>query len=232
MKVLIIEDDTSTAEMIRAGLHSKSHTSDISNDGADGSFMARSYEYDAIILDYSLPKKDGLRVCSDIRTAGKMVPIIFLSLTDDTDIKVRALDHGADDYMTKPFSLNELQARLTAVTRRPTVIQQSVLTVDNLTLDPTRHAVARGGAPIHLTRKEFNLLEYLMRTPGSIVSRALIIEHVWTADSDPFSNTVEAHIRNIRKKINIKRAPNLIGNVPGRGYVIDTPSNLRKILPR
>ena len=230
MKILIVEDDTDTRELIRDALTSHSHTSDISADGADGSFLARTYEYDAIILDYSLPKKDGLTVCKEIRAAHKTTPIIFLSSTDDVDIKVKALEAGADDYMVKPFSLNELHARLKAITRRPKEIQKNILCVEDLTLDTETHLVIRGTTPIHLTRKEFNLLEYLMRTPGIIVSRALIIEHVWTADSDPFSNTVEAHIRNIRKKINTGSAPDLIGNIPGRGYIIDSPERLKRIV--
>ena len=229
MKVLVVEDDIATGELIRDGLSSRSHTADISNDGADGSFMARSYDYDAIVLDYSLPKKDGLTVCKDIRTSGKSVPIIFLSSTDATDMKVKALEHGADDYMTKPFSLNELDARLKAITRRPQNIQKNILAVDTVMLDQVGHMVTRDGNPIHLTRKEFNLLEYLMRSQGNIISRTLIIEHVWTADSDPFSNTVESHIRNIRRKLNAGNKPNVIGNILGRGYVIDTPSNLRKM---
>jgi DNA-binding response OmpR family regulator len=229
MKVLVVEDDKATAELIRSGLDSYSHTADISTDGADGSFMVRTYDYDAIVLDYSLPKKDGFIVCKDIRTSGKSVPIIFLSSTDDTDTKVKALEYGADDYMTKPFSLNELQARLTAITRRPQHIKQAVFTIDSVVLDQSKQTVTRDEELIRLTRKEFNLLEYLMRSQGTIISRTLIIEHVWTADSDPFSNTVETHIRNIRKKLNVGNKANIIGNVLGRGYIADTPLNLKKI---
>ena len=220
MKILIIEDDKDIAELLRSGLTSEMHTADIAPDGADGSFLARSYEYDVIILDYSLPKKDGLVVCKEIRTAGKMTPIIFLSINDDTDLKIAALNLGADDYLAKPFSFTELYARICAITRRTPTTRRSLLKLGDIILDTNKHLVKRAGKEVRLTRKEFNILEYLLHNQGSIVSRTLIMEHVWTADSDPFSNTVEAHIRNLRKKINIKNRPDLITNIPGRGYMI------------
>ena len=229
MKVLIIEDDKATAEMIRAGLSSCSYIADVSFDGVDGSFMARSYEYDAIVLDHSLPKKNGLIVCKDIRGAGKSTPIIFLSGLDAVETKIEALEHGADDYMTKPFSLSELDARLKAITRRPVHIQEHILKVHDLTLDTQTHVVMRDGKNIHMTRKEFGLLEYIMKHKGIVLSRSLIIEHVWSADNDPFSNTVEAHLRNLRKKINFGNKPDLIRNLPGRGYIIDSPEHLARL---
>ncbi len=229
MKILIVEDDKATAEMVRDGLSSHSYTTDVSFDGADGSFMARSYEYDAIVLDYSLPKKSGLIVCKDIRNAGKSTPIIFLSGLDATETKIEVLEHGADDYMTKPFSLDELRARLKALTRRPAQIQEHIIKVHDLTLNTQTNVVSRNGKTIHLTRKEFGLLEYFMRHKGIMLSRTSIIEHVWTADNDPFSNTVEAHIRNLRKKINFGNRLDLIRNLPGRGYIIDKPEHLARL---
>jgi DNA-binding response OmpR family regulator len=226
MKILIVEDDRNTAEMIKNSLTACSHTVDVSHDGADGSFLARSYDYDAIVLDYALPKKDGLAVCREVRAAGKATPIIFLSVTDDPEMKVAALKQGADDYVTKPFSLDELRARLDAVARRSPELKPSMLTVADLALDSDLNAVRRGKRQIHLTRKEFHMLQYLMQNTGTVLSRAQLMEHVWTADGNPFSNTVEAHIRNLRKKLNSGKAPNLIANVPGRGYVIDTPKRL------
>ncbi len=226
MKVLIIEDDRQVAEAVKLGLTAKSHVVDIANDGVDGSFLGRSYTYDAILLDYSLPKKDGLAVCREIRAAGRSTPILFLSVMGDVHTKIAAFEQGADDYITKPFSFSELSARLNAVARRPSELKPTLLTVDNLTLHVEKQTVARAETPIHLTRKEFNLLKYLMMHVGVIMSRSLIMEYVWTAESDPFSNTVEAHIRNIRKKLTTKKQPDLILNLPGRGYVIDTPTNL------
>lgn len=226
--MLIIEDDKNTAEIVKDGLIADYHTVEIALDGAEGSFLARSYEYDVIILDYSLPKKNGLTVCREIRESGKTTPILFLSMTDDNDTKIKAFESGADDYVTKPFSLTELYARIKAVTRRPQNISDPILKVHDLCMDTRKNIVTRNDKPIHLTRKEFSLLEYFMRNTGILLSRALIMEHVWTADSDPFSNTVEAHIRNVRKKINMDNYPNLIANVPGRGYIMDTPENISK----
>lgn len=228
MKILIIEDDAKTAEFLKDGLKADSHTVDIALDGKDGSFLGRSFEFDVIILDYSLPKKNGLEVCKEIREAGKTTPIIFLSMTDDPETKIEALDHGADDYMTKPFRLTELYARIRAVTRRPKEIQKSEIRIGDLSIETDKHIVMRGDKRINMTRKEFNLLEYMMRNRGIVLSRALLMEHVWTADSNPFSNTVEAHIRNLRKKISLGKKPNLIANIPGKGYVIDTPQNISK----
>lgn len=221
MKILVVEDDIDTAEMVREGLAADSHTVEVATDGADGSFLGRGYDYDAIILDYSLPKKNGLTVCGEIRSVGRKTPIIFLSATDDTETKIIALDKGADDYVTKPFSFSELYARVRAIARRPVEISRPMYSVDDLTLDCKRQTVTRGKKDIHLTRKEFGLLEYFMRHSGIVLSRALLMEHVWTADSDPFSNTIEAHIRNLRKKINANGKANLIFNIPGRGYVIE-----------
>ena len=151
------------------------------------------------------------------------MPIIFLSSTDDSELKVAALESGADDYMTKPFSITELLARIKAITRRPAAIKtRSYIKVGDMMIDTDKQICERAGKKINLTRKEFSLLEYMMRHPDMILSRANIMEKVWTADSDPFSNTVEAHIRNIRKKLNTNNEPNIIINVPGRGYMIET----------
>lgn len=230
MKVLIVDDDTDLAAVIKSSLTPFSCAVDISADGADGSFLARSYDYDAIVLDYALPKKDGLCVCREIRSAGKTTPIIFLSNSSDVDSKVQALRAGADDYVTKPFSLEELRARLEAVSRRVPEIRRETASVADLSVDFARAAATRGGTDIKLTRKEFMVVEMLIRRVGTIVSRAQIMEGVWTADGNPFSNTIEAHIRNIRKKLNAGGAPDLIGNVPGRGYIMDSPENLARII--
>ena len=229
MKILAIEDDPSVAEMLRIGLQSDTHAVDIIDNGTEGSFMARSYDYDMIILDHALPGKNGITVCKDIRGNGKDTPIIFLSVTGDTETKVLALNSGADDYMTKPFSMSELQSRVKAVKRRTPIVKSAELRVHDLVLDTMFHQAIRGDKRISLTKKEFSLLEYMIRNKGMVLSRALMMEHVWTAESDPFSNTVEAHIRNLRKKLNIGRKPNLIANIPGHGYLIDTPENLEKL---
>ena len=229
MKVLVVDDDSNTASLIQSSLAPFACAVDIADNGADGSFLARSYGYDAIILDYAMPKKDGLAVCREIRSAGKATPIVFLSNTSDTDLKVQAFKAGADDYVTKPFSIEELRARLDAVARRSPHIRSKIVTVADLSLDTERSAVSRGGKDIRLTRKEFLMLEYFMNNIGIVLSRPQIMEHVWSADDNPFSNTVEAHIRNLRKKLNSTGGPNLIANIPGRGYVLDTPENLARL---
>lgn len=221
MKILIVEDDKGIAEILREGLAAESHIVEVADNGADGSFLARTFDYDAIVLDYSLPKKNGLIVCKEVRDAGKHTPILFLSSTETTDTKVQAFESGADDYVTKPFSISEFNARVRAVTRRGEKVIDSTLTVRDLIMNTDACTVQRAGKEIHLTRKEYSLLEFFMRYPHKVLSRAVIMEHVWTADQDPFSNTVEAHIRNVRKKINTGHRPALIINVPGRGYVLD-----------
>jgi DNA-binding response OmpR family regulator len=221
MKILIVEDDPDMREFLKDGFGSESSNVDAADNGIDGSYMARTNDYDAIILDYSLPKKNGGIVCEEIRAAGKTTPIIFLSVIGDLRHKVDALEKGADDYVTKPFSFEELRARVRAVTRRPRKIEGSILRIADLVLDKERQTVLRGQTGIYLTRKEFNLLQYLMKNKGMVLSRGVIMEHVWNADSDPFSNTIESHILNLRRKINVGRKKDLIRNVPGRGYMID-----------
>ncbi|MEK7642096.1 MAG: response regulator transcription factor [Patescibacteria group bacterium] len=220
MKILIVEDDRDLGALIKESLVAKTHTVDVATDGGEGSFLGKSYEYDAIVLDHSLPKKSGLMICKEIRAAGRVAPILFLSVTDTIDTKVSALENGADDYMVKPFSLEELHARLRALNRRPTITRQAILSVDDLTLNLDTSIVMLGNREIRLTKKEFGVLEYLMRHRGTIVSRVLIMEHVWTADADIFSNAVESHIRNIRKKIRRPGKAELITNIPGRGYTM------------
>lgn len=226
MKILIVEDDSNLAQVVKNSLIAKEYTVDIASDGGEGSFLGKMYDYDAILLDYSLPKKDGLSVCKDIRASGRTTPIIFLSMTDAVDTKVAALNHGADDYMVKPFELEELHARLQALHRRPAIkAPEKILVAGDIVMNLDAHTVTRGETPIRLTRKEFDVLEYLIRHKGSVVSRVLIMEHVWTADSDIFSNTVETHMRNIRKKLNISGKPDLITNIIGRGYLMtDQPA--------
>lgn len=221
MKILIVEDDPEILEFLRDGFEAESSTVESADNGADGSYMARINEYDVIILDYSLPKKNGGIVCDEIRAAGKMTPIIFLSVMGEVHQKIDSLEKGADDYLTKPFSFEELRARVRVVVRRPRKIESSTLSVGDLVLDGEKQTVLRGQTGIYLTRKEFSLLHFLMKNPGMVLSRSLIMEHVWSTESDPFSNTIESHILNLRKKINVGRKKDLIRNVPGRGYTID-----------
>ncbi len=221
MRALIIEDEHGIASLLKSGLESEYFVADIANDGESGSYLARTNEYDIIILDNMLPKKSGPDVCSEIRNAGKMTPIIMLSVQSELGTKVDLLNRGADDYLTKPFSFEELIARIRALIRRPNVLVGSLLGVRGITLDPLRHVVEKNGSILYLTKKEFMLFELLLRRKGNVVSRATIIEHVWDMNMDPFSNTLESHILNLRKKIDDPDTTSIIQTISGIGYKID-----------
>lgn len=221
MRILVIDDEKEVRELLAQGLRSKCFAVDVATDGAEGSYLARTNEYDVVVLDNMMPKKSGEEVCKEIRATGNSVPIIMLSVLSDTKQKIELLNAGADDYMIKPFSLEELVARIRALLRRPTKVEGDVLTIDDLELDTTNQSVKRGDESIYLTRKEFMLLEYLLRNQGAVLSRGMIMEHVWDMDSDPFSNTIESHILSLRRKIHLKGSPKLIITVPGRGYKIE-----------
>ncbi len=221
MRILVIEDDEDIQNVLKVSLEAETFSVDCAPDGETGSYMARTNEYDLIILDFMMPKKDGKTVCKEIRDAGKTMPIIMLTVRSTTEAKVELLNAGADDYLTKPFSFQELKARINALLRRPQQLQANTLEVGDLSIDTLRHKVVRAEKEIYLTRKEFSLLEYLLRHQGIVVSRGMIMEHVWDAEGDPFSNTIEAHILNLRKKIDTPSKKKLIHTVPGRGYTIE-----------
>jgi DNA-binding response OmpR family regulator len=215
-----VEDDANLIEQLKKNLEAQTFAVDIARNGTDGSYLARVNDYDIIILDDFLPKKNGIEVCQDIRNANKTTPIIIVSETTDIKEKIALLHEGADDHIVKPFSFDELLARIRAILRRPAIKHKPILDIDVVKLDCHNQQVTRGEKQVYLTRKEFALLEYLMRNKGSVVSRGMIMEHVWNDQTDPFSNTIESHILNLRKKIDSKRR-RLIHNVPGRGYKID-----------
>ena len=219
MKLLIIEDDSSIRNVLRMSLENSCFIVDTAEDGDQGSYMARTNNYDLIILDNVLPKKLGKMVCKEIRESGKNTPIIMLSMKSDILEKVSVLDSGADDYMTKPFSYEELLARIRALTRRPKNIAEKIFKVKDIELNSDKYIVIKSGIEIELTKKEFGLLEYLMTNKEKVVSRGQIMENVWDINADPFSNTIESHIVNIRKKIGDVNK-RIIKNIPGRGYKI------------
>lgn len=221
MRALVIDDEGAVRDLLAQNLKAHCFAVDVAKDGNEGSYLARTNEYDIIILDNMMPEKDGEAVCTEIRSTGRTVPIIVLSVLSDTSRKVDLLNAGADDYMTKPFSFEELMARIRALQRRPVRIEGDILTIDDLELDVKNQSVKREGEGIYLTRKEFMLLEYLLRNQGTVLSRSMIMEHVWDMDSDPFSNTIESHILSLRKKLQANGRPKLIYTVPGRGYKID-----------
>lgn len=222
MKILLVEDDNEISKFIKDNLTEDIFTVEVAKNGSDGSFLARTNYYDVIVMDHSLPTRDGITVCEEIRMSGILTPIIFLTIHNDVRKKVLALEKGADDYMTKPFAIEELRARIMALSRRPQKIEETILEADDLILDTRRRTVYRGDTQIYLTRKTYNLLEYLMKNKGTVLSRGIIMEYVWNSESDPFSNTVEAHILSLRKKINIEGKRDILKNIPGRGYIIES----------
>lgn len=222
MRLLIIEDEPTIQSFLKQSFEAEMFAVDTSSDGAQGAALAIENNYDIIVLDNILPRKTGLQICKEIRENGKATPILVLSVKADTDMKVLLLNAGADDYLIKPFSFNELLARIRALLRRPKNVDKEVLSVDDLVLDTKAHKMTRGGKEIYLTRKEFMLLEYLMHNRGTVLSRSMIMEHVWDMNADPFSNTIEAHINILRKKIDTRGKKKLIHTIPSIGYVLDT----------
>ncbi len=221
MRILVVEDEVGISTVLKAGLESEYFVVDIAEDGEQGSFLARTNEYDVIVLDYMLPKKNGAEVCDDIRKMGKATPIIMLSAQGEMDTKIDLLNKGADDYLTKPFSLQELIARIRALLRRQPTIATEFLTIGDIVMDINKHTTKRGATEIYLTKKEFMLLELLLKNKGTTVSRGTIMEHVWGMEVDPFSNTIETHILNLRKKLAVKNKESIIETLPGIGYKID-----------
>lgn len=226
MRILIIEDDKDTVDYLASRLEENCFSVDRAYDGATGIKLAKTSDYDLILLDYAIPKKNGLLVCEEIREQEhlerKNVPIIMISVTHDVEQKVLALGQGIDDYVTKPIFFNELLARIHAILRRPSQVFTNEFKIADLRLDIATQKVSRGHKSIYLTKKEFALLEYLMRNKGAVVSRGSITEHVWDMNIDPVSNTIEMHILNLRKKLEQANQKRLIHSIPGRGYKLDT----------
>ncbi len=218
--MLIIEDDINIANYVKDNLISNSHTVDTTHNGTDGSYLARVNPYDVVIIDYSLPDKTGLTVCSEIRSSGSNSSIIFLSMNQNTQNKVACLEAGADDYMTKPFSIEELNARIRALSRRPKKVENNIISYNDIVLDTKKQEVRKSDTPIYLTRTEYSILEFLMKNKHNISTKGMIIEYVWDSETNPFSNSLEAHIANLRKKIGKEDGYDIIRNIAGRGYII------------
>ncbi|BFD24918.1 MAG: response regulator transcription factor [Candidatus Parcubacteria bacterium] len=217
MKILIIEDENAIGRFLKSGLESRAYTVDLALDGQQGSFLARTNSYDLLIVDYHLPKQNGLAVIEEVRRE-KNTPILMLTVCGDHDRKIEAFKLGADDFLTKPFLLDELLWRVHALLRRPPTWQAEVLKINDLSLDLVQHLAQRHGRTLNLTRKEYCILEYLMRHPNVINSREIIMENVWDMNMDPFSNTLDTHILNLRRKLKNAGGKDLIHTFPGRGY--------------
>jgi len=224
MRVLVIEDDQEAARLLARGLREEGWVVDVAHSGEAGDEMASVNSYDAIVLDWLLPDRDGIAICRSLRGAGLHVPILLLTAKDAIEDRVRGLNAGADDYLTKPFAFAELLARLHALLRRSELTRPVLLTVADLTLDPRSHVVMRAEAPISLTPREYAILETLMRRAGEVVSRVHLGESVWENDLDSLTNLVEVHISHLRRKIDRNGLPPLIHTVRGYGYRLGPPA--------
>ncbi len=223
MRLLIVEDDQSLQQFLRGAMEAEMFAVDVASDGDEAVRLVLRNEYDLIILDNGLPKKDGREVCLDIRRHNRVMPILVLSAQNETAQKTSLLNAGADDYLTKPFESTELVARVRALLRRPLRILEDVMDFRNIHLDSQRGEVKVNDIPLVLTRKEFMLLQYLMRNHDTVLTRAMILEHVWDMSVDIFSNTIESHIVSLRKKLNDNnKLDPIIKTVSGRGYKFST----------
>ena len=222
MRVLLVEDDTGIINFLAKGLREQTYAVDVAMDGDDALYKAALNEYDAIILDIMIPGPDGLEVCRELRHSGSNVPIIMLTARDEVGDRVHGLDTGADDYLTKPFQVSELLARLRALMRRGTTLRPAVIQVGNLEIDSSAQIVKRSGKIITLTAREYALLEYLARNVDRVVGRSELTEHVWDERYDPYSNVIDVHINHLRRKIDHNSDQPLIHTRRGSGYILST----------
>ena len=225
MKVLIIEDDIYLAQTVKRALEAHCYNVDTAHDGQTGSYIARTNKYNLILLDLIMPDKSGVTVCKEIRSEGVTCPILIVSTQSEIQDKVTMLNIGADDYITKPFNMEELIARVNAIVKRPYEIIEDVMTLDDLTIDTSSQKVTKNGEDVYLTRREYMLLNCLARNEGKIITRGKILEEVWDRDASPFTNTIETHVRNLRKKIESKDR-RMIHTINGRGYKMSKHKNL------
>jgi heavy metal response regulator len=222
MKILLVEDEKGIARFVKKGLLEHAFLVDLASDGEEGLSLAFQRSYDLIILDILLPKMNGLEILTRLRAAAIQTPVIFLTAKDSEEDIVRGLDAGADDYLTKPFSFNELLARVHALLRRGKIVSPATrLQIADLILEVDGHRVFRGKEKIDLTPKEYALLEFFMRHPGEIITRTMINEKVWDYHFDTSTNIVEVHVSHLRNKIDKDFVPRLLHTVKGVGYVLE-----------
>ncbi len=223
MRILLIEDDSRVAGFISRGLREENYTVDTAGDGEKAVFLAQTGEYDLIVLDILLPKKNGMEVLRTLRGEKITTPVLMLTAKDKPQDKVEGLNAGADDYLVKPFSFDEFLARVRALLRRRGDLIPTVLRLADLEFDTLRRRVARSGQEIVLTSREYALLEYLLRHPSQVITRSMLAEHVWQHDFDTFSNVIDVHIARLRKKIDDSFTPKLLHTIRGSGYKIELP---------
>lgn len=220
MKILLIEDEKKILNFIKKGLEEENYIVDSALNGKEGFEMGISIQYDLIIMDVMLPYINGFELCKKFRENGINTPILMLTVRDSVEDKVKGLDSGADDYLTKPFAFEELLARIRVLLRKRNMVEKSVLKVDDLEMDLVSHKVKRGGKEIILTSKEYALLEYLLRNKGKIVTRTMIYQNVWDISFDTGTNVIDVFVNYLRKKIDVDGAKKLIHTIRGKGYIL------------
>ncbi|MCL4417115.1 MAG: response regulator transcription factor [Patescibacteria group bacterium] len=221
MRILVIEDERRLSNIIKKGLLEDGFAIDQAFDGEEGLYLGESEQYDLIVLDIMLPKIDGLKVCRELRNKNVKIPILMLTAKSTTEDKVAGLDSGADDYITKPFSFLEFRSRIHALIRRSHKDSSPILKARDLEADPLKHIIKRGTKIINLTPKEFSILEFLLRHKGEVITRTMIIEHVWDYNFDGMSNVVDVFVASLRKKIDSGTKVKLIQTIHGVGYRIN-----------
>ncbi|MEO8139096.1 MAG: response regulator transcription factor [Gemmatimonadota bacterium] len=222
MRVLVVEDETKVARFLKQALEEEGHAVDVAGDGVEGGNLASINPYDLILLDVQLPRMDGLHLAGELRRSGLQCPILMLTSRDSTQDVVRGLNAGADDYLTKPFALEELLARVNAITRRQLGPATGILRYQDLEMDRLKRLVKRGGKALDFSPREFRLLEFFLLNPERVVSRTTLLEKVWDMSFDPETNVVDAHMSNLRKKLEDGDRPRLIQTVRGAGYALRT----------
>lgn len=225
MRILLVEDNQRLNNSLKMSLAEDGYAVDAAYDGPEGKELAEMTPYDAIILDVMLPGKDGMTVCRELRQQHITTPILMLTARDAIEDRVEGLDSGADDYLVKPFAVNELRARLRALLRRDSPDKSGVLSAGDLILDPSTHTVKRGGREIDLTTKEFSLLEYFMRNPNRLITREMAETHIWNYDFEGTSNVVDVYVRRLRRKIDDPSATKLFETIRGAGYRLSIPGS-------
>jgi DNA-binding response OmpR family regulator len=231
MRILVVEDDAPLASVLVRTLREESYAVDQAHDGQEAEWLAFENPYDLIILDLMLPRKNGLEVLRTLRDGGVHTPVLILTARDTKEDVVKGLDKGADDYLTKPFNLEELLARVRALLRRQPGDAATTIEAGPIKIDPSRKEVTRDGTPIHLTAKEYALLEYMARHAGTVLSRTQLSEHVWDMNFEPTSNVVDVYVGYLRNKIDKPFGVPLIKTVRGHGYMLDIPGKAQAATP-
>ena len=226
MKILVVEDDRKVAGFIEQGLREEGYAVDVARDGEEGTTLAHVNDYDAILLDLMLPKKNGLQVATELRREGRRTPILMLTARDAAEDIVRGLDAGADDYLSKPFRFDELLARLRALTRRGGAARMDRLVFGPLELDRLKHKAFANSKPLDLTPREFQLLEHFMLHPEDVIRRTELLEKVWDMHFDPESNVVDVHVGNLRRKLKDAGCDGVLQTVRGVGFSLKSPESM------